>query len=459
MPEIPQNLPSAPGPAFSLPEGALPAGLKAGDSLSARVLAQVAAGRFALSIGGREVLADSAAALSPGDQLRLVVRQAGSRVLMDLIPMVREDASGAAAPASGQGAAPRGLQEGLQSFLGGRAAAGELLAEASRLLAAGGTDDLAARAGALAAGPAAAAAGAEPSAGLAGAVAALPAQVGELLAAVEARMAEAVRALPQAAALDALANLLASLPAAERGSPGGAPDPRQLAGLLDRLLADLRAQGGPDAPAAGLAPGLRAELGALGPRELADLRLLAAERERAALAASPQVAALAGAHRALTAAQDRLDAARLWSLSASGPGGAFSYVELPGAGGPDGGTAALRVLVRRSGDGTGSGAGSPGRGRGSVRAVLDLDLSALGEVRSELALSGRSLAVKLELPDRERGDHVAASLGELEDRLTAHGFEASVSSTVTAGRRRRGGASDLPEAEGAAGGGGLDLWA
>ena len=89
MPEIQPSLPSPanpPAPA-ALAAGSLPDGLKPGESLAARVLAQVSPGRYALSIGGREVTVSSALTLSPGDQLQLVVRQTGTRTLMDLVPL------------------------------------------------------------------------------------------------------------------------------------------------------------------------------------------------------------------------------------------------------------------------------------------------------------------------------------------------------------------------------------
>jgi hypothetical protein len=296
-------------------------------------------------------------------------------------------------------------------------------------------------------------------AAVAAAVAALPAQVAELLAALEAQLAGALRALPEAAALGALAELLESLSAtaAQTGAAsaqGRAAEPgQQLAGLLDRLVGALRTPGAADGQPVQLPAELRQALGALGERELASLQQLVAERERAALAASPQVAALSGAHRALAAVQDRLDAARLLGLASSEPARSFSYIELPVAGGADAGTAGLRVLVRRGGD---QGGGQRGGGRQTVRAALDLSLSALGPVSSEITLTGRSLAVKLELPDRERSDFVAARLGELEERLAARGLEASTAAAVARPRRPRGIAAAEPDA---AEPGGLSLWA
>jgi hypothetical protein len=476
MPEIPPSLPpSTPpiGPAFSLPVSALPEGLKPGQDILARVLAQVSAQRYALAIGGREVLVDSPLALSPGDQLRLVVRQTGTKMLMDLVPLGRPAGVVGSGDPAGAGAGslragPIGpLQAELQSTLANGAPLGELLAESARLLSAAGSaggagaaagplrdiaDRLNAMLGNLAAGEAGEGAGAR----MAAAVAALPAQVAELLAAVEARLAGVLRALPEAAALGALGELLASLPAATaRPAASSAQEPsQQLAGLVDQLVKSLRPSGTPEAQPPQLPAELRQALGALSDRELSALKQLVAERERAALAASPQVAALSGAHRALAAAQDRLDAARLLGLSNSGQAQSFSYIELPVSGGPEAGTAGLRVLVRRSGD---EGGGGRGPGRGTVRAVLDLDLSALGPVWSELTLTGRSLAVKLELPDRERSDFVAARLDELQERLAAHGLEASAAAAVAGPRQRRSPEGADPAED--SGGGGINLWA
>jgi hypothetical protein len=86
--------------------------------------------------------------------------------------------------------------------------------------------------------------------------------------------------------------------------------------------------------------------------------------------------------------------------------------------------------------------------------VLDLALSALGEVWSELTLTDKSLAVRLELPDEARRDFVAARLGELSERLAGRGLEPEL---AAAARTRRRGARE-PEA-GSGESGGLDLWA
>ena len=516
MPEILPGLPAEPsGPALSLSAGELPAellaGLKPGDSLPARVLMQVAAGRYLLLMGGREVLAEAQLALAPGDRLALVVRQAGAQTLLDLVPLqhpsgVRPGGGqavgpGAAAPPAaapevpageraGQeplaAVAPRALRAELQSTLFRGAPLGELLAEALRSLA--GSEPPAAAADAGQPAPAAASAasrelaarlrellvGLPPSgpAGstpvapelgsrLAGLASALPAQVAELLAAVEARLAEALRALPGAAALGALLEALDALAArAGEAAPAAAAAPApelrgKLVGLLDKLLNALdpaaRADGRPPAlPAA-----LREAVEQLADGQRLALRQMVVERERALLGSSSQVGALAGAHRALSTAEERLGLARLWNLSASAGAQSFSCLEVPLAAGPEAGTARLTVMVRRSA-GDGAGGESAPSGAKTVRAVLDLDLSALGQVWSELTLSGQDLAVKLELPDQARSRFVAARLGELKERLSAHGLATRVAAVVRTGRRRSG--AQAPEGESAEGGG-LDLWA
>jgi hypothetical protein len=91
-----------------------------------------------------------------------------------------------------------------------------------------------------------------------------------------------------------------------------------------------------------------------------------------------------------------------------------------------------------------------------VRAVVDLSLSALGEVWTELVLSGKQLGIRMELPDEERRDLVAAELPDLRERLAARGFDAQVNVEA-----RRTDTSELsgemwPEA---AVSGRVDLWA
>ncbi len=481
MPEIQPSLPSPanpPAPA-ALAAGSLPDGLKPGESLAARVLAQVSPGRYALSIGGREVTVSSALTLSPGDQLQLVVRQTGTRTLMDLVPLGHASgipavgAADAPAASAGQAVVPGApkAEAGLRGFLARGAPLGETLAESLRAVAAldvaggaGPATGLAVELRALVLDLSATAEAGQASGGdLAGTAASLPDRLAGLLAAVEGRLAEAIRALPEVAALGALAELLDSLQTAPTatgpGQTGGAS--RETAELLQKLLAALAPSGRsegevPQLPQ--LPAELRSALAALPERELSTLRQLVAERESAALGASPQVAALTGAHRALAAAQDRLDAARLLGLAASKPGQSFSYLELPVQGGPGTDTARLRVLVRGEGDAA-AGRGSRKGGKGTVRAILDLDLSALGQVRSELVLSGRNLAVRLELPDRERSGFVASELDGLKERLAARGLDPSLSASVAAPRSARARAQSDEDLGEASAEGGLDLWA
>ncbi|MHC4917638.1 MAG: flagellar hook-length control protein FliK, partial [Planctomycetota bacterium] len=151
---------------------------------------------------------------------------------------------------------------------------------------------------------------------------------------------------------------------------------------------------------------------------------IASAREREALEGAPRLADLARAHRALLALQGRAAASRLGSLASSGPAASFSYFEIPVWRDGGEGTARVRVSVRRSGDGAGRGAAGEKSGRRrSTRAVLDLRVSELGEVWTEAVLTGKRLAVRVQLPDAARRDFVAERLPELEERLAAHGLE------------------------------------
>ena len=185
---------------------------------------------------------------------------------------------------------------------------------------------------------------------------------------------------------------------------------------------------------------------------------MAAARERSLLSSSPRLAALASAHRSLLGAEERAALPRIGGLPApvsapaTGPGSTFTYLEIPTASGGEQATARLRVMVRDR-RGEGGRQGKPGR---PVRAIMDISLSRLGEVWSEVVLSGQQLSVRLELPDEERRDFVAARLPELVESLAARGLEAQ----ATAQARRTDAPSLADEwipAEGQPGG--LDLWA
>lgn len=483
MPEIAPGLPPTPpppgpqGPAVTLGAGAL-AGLTPGQNVAARVLASLGGDRYALLVAGQEVVATSPLALATGDQLQLSVRRADTQVLMDLIPLhhafslpaASEDAPAQAAtarsadPAQPQAQPAPSSQQEVQAALRRAAPLGELLGESLRALEAAATAAPAGTAPAvrevidslrqLLVNPAADGAGAK----LAAVAASAPAQVAALVNAVEGELAAAIRALPQVAALGVLLDALESLPApaptsaAATSSAQPQAQTQDTSALLSRLLDSLKSSG--QEPAA-LTPAVREALEKLPPPERAALRALAAEQERSALAASPQVASLTAAHRALASAQERLDLGRMLNMPTVNQTQSYSYLELPLASGAgaEAGSARLSVMLREPGDGESGGRGKSGRG--TSRAVLDLSLSSLGTVWSELTLSGRTLAVRLELPDETRRAFVAGHLPELEERLAAHGLEASVSAATARPRRA---APDEPGGEPAADGG-LSLWA
>jgi len=310
-------------------------------------------------------------------------------------------------------------------------------------------------------------------------VQATPARIEQLIALLEARANAILSSLPEAAKLDVLIETLERLPSPPASAPPAeAPSnieqaiesaaPRETtSALVERLLAALEFSRprpeGPDRPA--LPPEVQAELERLEAPARAELGQLLHARERALIDSSPQLRNLGRAHRALQDAALRLQAGRAASLATSQPGASFSYAEVPTFDAGEGGTARLRVMLKRDGGGAAGtragaggagGAGGSGKAGGPLRAVLDLELSGLGEVWSELLLSGEDLAVRLELPDAARRDLVASEIPALEERLEARGFRA----TATAEARPPDGPALAPELwPDAADPGGLDIWA
>jgi hypothetical protein len=294
-----------------------------------------------------------------------------------------------------------------------------------------------------------------------------PAALENLLDLVEAQAARVVASIPEAARLDALVGLLDRLPPPPAPSPAPvdapaspaqeAPPAEPARAELGRLLEALLASPPPAREASGqervaLPTELRAELESLPPQHRAALRAMLLEREREVLSSAPRLAALNRAHRALLAAGQRVAVSRLGSLATSGAQSSFCYVEIPTACGAESATARLRVMVKRDGSPRG---GHPDSRRRPVRAIMDITLSELGEVWTEMVLSGKQLAVRMELPDRERRDFVAAQLPELEESLAARGLEAQATAEA---RKPADGLSGQMWPE-AVFDGRLDLWA
>ncbi len=131
-------------------------------------------------------------------------------------------------------------------------------------------------------------------------------------------------------------------------------------------------------------------------------------------------------------------------------GKSFGFVQILG----DAGEETVRLRVQRRNDDAGGGM-EPGRDR-PLRAVLDVTLSALGEVWAEVSTIGRDVAARFELADAERSLAVANGLPELRSALEAHGLRTALSADVR--RAARDALSGEPIAQ-TADSPRLDLWA
>jgi Flagellar hook-length control protein FliK len=303
-----------------------------------------------------------------------------------------------------------------------------------------------------------------------------PQRLAQLLTLIETRAAESLSSLPEAARIEVLIAALDRLPPpaaptvptapaatppateAALAAPSDAAGPaRDVGALVERLLALLSDNPAPQTDRAELPAQLRTELQQLDSQQRGALSAALASREETLLQSSPQLQQLGRAHQALLNATARLATARAGSLASSAPGASFSYVEIPTSGGGDPATARLRVMVRRDGPGTERGqAQSPGSGKRSMRAVMDLSLSGLGEVWSELILSGEDLAVRIQLPDPATRDMLAPELPGLEGRLEARGFRAQVTAEARPATRPEWTLSLWPDTTDSEG---VDLWA
>jgi hypothetical protein len=491
-----------PSPALT---GELIARLGTESTVGGRVVRQLASGRYLVSLGGVQVQAESRLALSAGDRLLLAVKEAGNRIVLDLIS--REAGPSPASTAEGTPKANAPLPASLDTRTPPGSSDSQTAAEASRLVRAEAGAALTRsdspaellgevrRALALATGSAPAASALPPEAaarasgilealhlaivdvpasglamgdsapdvtGLRAALEAAPQALLELISLVEVAAERILAEIPGIAALGTLIDLLEALPSpagtAEQTVAALPPEVRaQLAEILDRLLAELSSPRGSAAAERGEIPAdVRAQVESLSATERRALLELAGAREKEILASTPRLAGLSRAHRALIGLHQRAILSRLGSLAGSGPSSSFCYFELPVAAGGDPGVARVRVSVRRrAGD---AGREPPDRdapGGRTARAVLDLRTSGLGEVWSEALLSGRNIAVRLQLPDAARRDFVAAGLHQLEERLAAHGLQPAVSAVA----RERSGASPSPQAwPEASADGRIDLW-
>jgi hypothetical protein len=128
----------------------------------------------------------------------------------------------------------------------------------------------------------------------------------------------------------------------------------------------------------------------------------------------------------------------------------FGFVQILGGAGEE----TVRLRVQRRNDDAAGGTAS-GRDR-PLRAVLDVTVSALGEVWAEVSTIGRDVVARFELADAERSLAVANGLPELRSALEAHGLRTALSADVR--RAARDTLSGEPMAQ-TADSARLDLWA
>jgi hypothetical protein len=283
-----------------------------------------------------------------------------------------------------------------------------------------------------------------------------PAIVLQLLKLIESITGEQMQADPQARALDALLSVIDQSSAVHEGllkereaAPSGlapaAVSRAKMAELLERLLSASVSERHASATEA-----LAAAVDKLDLEEKLLLAALAASREQALIAVSPEAAWLGRVHQALSAALANEALSRLTSLMLSEDGKSFGFVQILGGAGEE----TVRLRVQRKNDDAGGGT-EPGRDR-PLRAVLDVTLSALGEVWAEVSTIGRDVAARFELADAERSVAVANGLPELRSALEAHGLRTALSADVH--RAARDALSGEPIAQ-TANSARLDLWA
>jgi hypothetical protein len=279
-----------------------------------------------------------------------------------------------------------------------------------------------------------------------------PAIVLQLLKLIESIMGEQMQANPHARALDALLSVINQSCSVREGReaapsdlPAAAVSRAKMGELLDRLLSASESERHASATQA-----LIAAVDKLDPEEKLLLAALAASREQGLIAASPEAAWLGRIHQALSTALANEALSRLASLMLSEDSKSFGFVQILGGAGEE----TVRLRVQRRNDDAAGGTES-GRDR-PLRAVLDVTVSALGEVWAEVSTIGRDVVARFELADAERSLAVANGLPELRSALEAHGLRTALSADVR--RAARDTLSGEPMAQ-TADSARLDLWA
>ena len=448
--------------------------LKVGDVVGARVVKALAAQRLLLTFDGQPLRVQSGIEVPVGAELQLRVREIGRTVVLDLVrvevPSARRPPT---VPAALSG--PTSARSGLAPQAETRALHAEVAAAIAQLRPMGRValeieNLVGALPETLSASPSSAPLAqlahglrelvfpllVEAGSGGATALAKFdPAIVLQLLKLIESITGEQMQADPQARALDALLSVINQSSAVREGllkereaAPSdlaAAVSRAKIAELLERLLSASVSERHASATEA-----LAAAVDKLDPEEKLLLAALAASREQALIAASPEAAWLGRVHQALSAALANEALSRLTSLMLSEDGKSFGFVQILGGAGEE----TVRLRVQRKNDDAGGGT-EPGRDR-PLRAVLDVTLSALGEVWAEVSTIGRDVAARFELADAERSLAVANGLPELRSALEAHGLRTTLSADVR--RAARDTLSGEPIAQ-TADSARLDLWA
>ncbi len=406
-------------------------GLGRGERVAATVLSQLDATRFEVRLGGRVVQVQSSQRLEVGASLMLSVREAGSRLLLEIMehrppvaPLPDEALAGrlkslgipddpvrrealfalmeAGVPVTKK--AVDAVVAAAEAFPGSEALARRA---AAFLLAGGGAvapADLQALVSALRGGSLTDAAAALAKAGVPDLLgqgpwsAPGPAAQALARAALEEVVATLLAKDPKLAALDLARTRLGPVPVASEGKP-------EAEALAKRLLALPPGPAG-DAEAARLLEGVPA-----GTRQALVHAL--ARQEAEALGGLRELPAFREAHQAFQKAAGE-EMGRLL-LGREGVRHAEGFFRPP-----DGGPVRLRVSARREGK-------SGDKGKRPLRVAVALQLSALGSVGAELAADGKRLQASLWAQDPAAEAALRGGVGELAEALRKLGFEPGVS--------------------------------
>jgi hypothetical protein len=410
-------------------------GLGVGERVSATVLSQLEDGRFEVRLGSRVVQVQSSQRLEVGASLMLSVREAGSRLLLEILehrPTSAPDPGEALGgrlkslgipddPARREALAV--LMEGgvpvtrkaleavvaaTEAFPGSEALARRA---AAFLLAGGGTvepADLQALLEALRGGSLAEAASALERAGV-------PDLLGQ---GPWSAPGPAAQALARAALEDAVASLLGKdgrlavldLARSRLGPVSVAADGKPEAEALARRLLAIPPGPHGDAESARLLAGVE-------PGTQEALARSLARREAEALGTVRDLPAFREAHQALLKASGE-EAGRLL-LGRDGVRHAEGVFRPP-----DSPPIRLRVSARQAGKGKGK---SGDKGKHPLRVAVALQLSALGSVGAELSAEGKRLHVSLWAQDPSAEAALRGGMGDLTEALRKLGFEPAVS--------------------------------